>query len=195
MVTIDRRRFFTLLGVGVAGSAAALAGCSNSDKTATSTEPDSTGSTSAKEPSPSTTAVIDRSSIPTIVDGKLAGLTFAAHRDPGCGCCLKWVDYIRENGATVDVTDDSERATFRKSVGIPDEAKSCHTAVVENYAIEGHVPVRAIQKLLADRPDAAGLALPGMPGDSPGMGGDDESWNSQKVVLVSKDGSLGPFAY
>ena len=66
---------------------------------------------------------------------------------------------------------------------------------VDGYAIEGHVPAEAIVKLLATRPDAAGLALPGMPGDSPGMGGDDKSWANQKVVLVNRDGSLDAFAY
>lgn len=195
MVTIDRRRFVTLLGAGLVGSAAALAGCSNSNETETSTDTGSTGPTSSTGRATSTTASIDRSTVPNVADGNLAGLTFAAHRDPGCGCCLKWVEYIRENGATVEVTDDPDRAIFRKSVGIPDEAESCHTAMVDEYAIEGHVPVEAIRKLLADRPDAAGLALPGMPSDSPGMGGDHDDWVSQKVVLVTNDGVLDPFVY
>ena len=108
---------------------------------------------------------------------------------------MSWVDYLRSNGATVDVTEDPDRANYRGSVGIPDEAASCHTAIVDGYAIEGHVPAEAIVKLLATRPDAAGLALPGMPGDSPGMGGDDKSWANQKVVLVNRDGSLDAFAY
>ena len=105
---------------------------------------------------------------------------------------MSWVDYLRSNGATVDVTEDPDRANYRQSVGIPDKAAS---AIVDDYAIEGHVPAEAIVKLLATRPDAAGLALPGMPGDSPGMGGDDESWANQKVVLVNRDASLDAFAY
>ena len=93
------------------------------------------------------------------------------------------------------MTDDPARASFRASLGIPDAAASCHTGVVDEYAIEGHVPAPAIQKLLADRPDAAGLALPGMPGDSPGMGGDEHTWRDQPVSLVNRDGSLSAFAY
>lgn len=93
------------------------------------------------------------------------------------------------------MTDDPARAQFRRSVGVPDEVASCHTAVLEGYAIEGHVPIEAIRRLTADRPDAAGLALPGMPADSPGMGGDASTWGKQPVVLVRRDGSLAPFSY
>lgn len=93
------------------------------------------------------------------------------------------------------MTDDPARAQFRRSVGVPDEAASCHTAVLAGYAIEGHVPIEAIGRLLADRPAAAGLALQGMPADAPGMGGDQSSWVSQPVVLVNRDGSLAPFSY
>lgn len=106
-----------------------------------------------------------------------------------------WVGYLRSNGATVELNDDPARAQFRLSVGVPDEAASCHTAVLDGYAIEGHVPVEAIRRLLADRPDAVGLALPGMPADSPGMGGDHSRWLGQPVVLVSRDRLLVPFSY
>lgn len=103
--------------------------------------------------------------------------------------------HLRSNGATVDMTDDVDRATFRASVGIPDAVASCHTGMVNDYAIEGHVPAAAIRSLLTDRPDIAGLALPGMPADSPGMGGAPASWDAQRVVAVGRDGSLSPFDY
>lgn len=93
------------------------------------------------------------------------------------------------------MTDDPERASFRASLGLPDAAASCHTGVVDGYAIEGHVPAAAIQRLLSDRLDAVGLALPGMPGDSPGMGGDEQTWRDQPVSLINRDGSLSAFAY
>ena len=76
---------------------------------------------------------------------------------------------------------------------MPDEAASCHTALVEGYVVEGHVPIEAIDRLLAERPDVVGLALPGMPADSPGMGGDESTWATQPVVAVRADGSLVPF--
>ena len=99
------------------------------------------------------------------------------------------------NGATVDMTEDAERAAFRSTIGIPDEAASCHTGIVDGYAIEGHVPAEAILRLLTARTDAAGLSVPGMPGDSPGMGGDATTWTAQQVLLVGRDGSLSDFAY
>lgn len=93
------------------------------------------------------------------------------------------------------MTDDSDRAAYRADLGVPDEVASCHTAIVDGYALEGHIPVGAIVTLLEDRPDAVGLALPGMPGDSPGMGGDVTTWESQPVMLIGHDGSLQPFDY
>ncbi|MFV0260683.1 MAG: DUF411 domain-containing protein [Acidimicrobiales bacterium] len=103
--------------------------------------------------------------------------------------------YLQENGAQVDAADDADRDAFRTDLGVPDEAASCHTAALDGYAIEGHVPVEAITRLLTDRPDAAGIALPGMPMDAPGMGGDPATWGSQPVVLVTTDGRLVPFNY
>ncbi len=93
------------------------------------------------------------------------------------------------------MTDDSDRSAYRAELGVPAEMASCHTAVVEGYALEGHIPVGAIVRLLEDRPDAIGLALPGMPGDSPGMGGDVTTWERQPVMLIDRDGSLQPFDY
>jgi hypothetical protein len=80
-------------------------------------------------------------------------------------------------------------------LGIPQEAWSCHTALVDGYVVEGHVPAEAILRLLDERPDAVGLALPGMPADSPGMGGTPETWATQPVVLIDHDGGLTPFDY
>lgn len=79
--------------------------------------------------------------------------------------------------------------------GVPDEAASCHTALVDGYVVEGHVPIEAMERLLAERPSALGLAVPGMPGDSPGMGGDETTWSSQVVFAIAGDGSLTRFEY
>jgi hypothetical protein len=84
-------------------------------------------------------------------------------------------------------------ADFKRRKGVPDGAVSCHTALVDGYVIEGHVPAGAIVRLLEQRPDAIGLALPGMPADSPGMGGDPETWEAQPVMLIEPDGDLVPF--
>ncbi len=103
--------------------------------------------------------------------------------------------YLQRHGADVSVTDDSDLAAHRADLGIPEVAASCHTATVGGYVIEGHVPAGAIHRLLDDRPDAVGLALPGMPPDSPGMGGDPSTWERQPVMLVTDDGTLTPFQY
>jgi hypothetical protein len=80
-------------------------------------------------------------------------------------------------------------------MGVPAEASSCHTALVDGHVVEGHVPVSALVSLLETRPHAVGLALAGMPSDSPGMGGDEDSWDTQPVMLINHDGSLEPFDY
>lgn len=103
--------------------------------------------------------------------------------------------YLQQHSAHVELTDDADRASYRAEVGIPEQAASCHTAVVDGFVLEGHVPVGAIVRLLEDRPDVVGLALPGMPADSPGMGGDATTWERQLVMLVDHDGSLRPFDY
>ncbi len=101
----------------------------------------------------------------------------------------------RKTGAIIDLTEDADRAAFRADLGVADEAASCHTAVVDGYTIEGHVPVGAIERLLAERPDALGLALPGMPIDAARMGGDIVDWESQPVMLIGDDGQLTEFDY
>ena len=93
------------------------------------------------------------------------------------------------------MTDDADRASFRRGLGVPDAVASCHTGIADGYALEGHVPAEAIVKLLAERPTAVGLALPEMPADAPGMGGDATSWATQPVVLVAADGALSAYAF
>jgi hypothetical protein len=112
----------------------------------------------------------------------------------GCECCEAWVDYLREKGFTV--TDEVSMGTllirFKMDQGIPAKAFSCHTGTVDGYALEGHVPAADIRRLLDERPDAVGLAVPGMPYGSPGMGSED-SRDAYDVLLVRRDGSLEIF--
>lgn len=93
------------------------------------------------------------------------------------------------------MTDDADRASFRADNGIVDEVASCHTAEVDGYFVEGHVPAEAIERLLAEQPNAVGLALPGVSPDSPGMGGDESSWMDQPVVLINADGTFASWTY
>jgi hypothetical protein len=91
------------------------------------------------------------------------------YKTAACGCCKIWVDYLEENGFTVRTEDVSNLAAVKVELGVPPQLQTCHTAVVDGYVIEGHVPLEPIQRLLAERPEIAGLAVPGMPVGSPGM--------------------------
>jgi hypothetical protein len=90
-------------------------------------------------------------------------------KDPNCGCCGGWVDYLRKAGLTVDVIENADLDPVKKKLGVPYDLASCHTAEIGGYVIEGHVPYPAIRKLLTEKPRATGLAVPGMPQSSPGM--------------------------
>ena len=91
------------------------------------------------------------------------------YKSPTCGCCEKWVDHVRSHGITVTVVDEPQMNPLKGSLGIPAELRSCHTAKIGGYLIEGHVPAPDIQRLLRERPAVDGLAVPGMPIGSPGM--------------------------
>lgn len=106
-------------------------------------------------------------------------------KSPYCGCCDQWARHLRDNGFRVSVTavDDIER--IKAANGVTDELASCHTALVEGYVIEGHVPADLIRRLLTERPDAIGLAVPGMPSSSPGM--DQPTGERYDVVLFGKN--------
>ena len=101
----------------------------------------------------------------------LAANEMLVHRDPGCGCCAKWAVHLREEtGRPVKMVDDPQRQKFQEQYGIPAALGSCHTAVIDGLAFEGHVPARDIKRLLAERPKGIkGLAVAGMPLGSPGM--------------------------
>jgi len=93
----------------------------------------------------------------------------AAYRNPGCGCCEKWAEHLRQAGFTVTMEDDPSLDERRLKLGVPVELAGCHTAVMREYVLEGHVPAEDILTLLAKNPAARGLAVPGMPMGSPGM--------------------------
>lgn len=97
--------------------------------------------------------------------------TIAVYKNPSCGCCSNWVAYLRRNGWSVEVTDLDDVSSIKRQAGVPDELAACHTAIVDGYVVEGHVPASAIEQLLRERPTLSGIAVPGMPADSPGMGG------------------------
>ena len=96
--------------------------------------------------------------------------TVEVWKDPQCGCCQDWIEHMQAHGFSVQV-HSSGNAAVRARLGLPKELGSCHTALVAGYLIEGHVPAVDVKKLLAQKPQALGLTVPGMPVGSPGMDG------------------------
>jgi len=109
------------------------------------------------------------------------------YKSATCGCCKEWVKHLRANGFKVDAHDVANPSDTREKMGMPDRLGSCHTAIVDGYAIEGHVPAADIKRLLATRPKAKGLAVPAMVPGSPGMEGPTKM--PYDVLLVHEDGS------
>ncbi len=95
------------------------------------------------------------------------------YKTPWCGCCGGWVAHMRSNGYAVTTHDMTDLDFVKKGANVHESLQSCHTAVVDGYVIEGHVPAAAVDRLLRERPDVRGLAVPGMPIGSPGMEGPD----------------------
>jgi len=112
------------------------------------------------------------------------------YRSPDCSCCHVWADIARTAGWSVATADMLDMTAFKAEHGVPTEAASCHTAIIDGYVVEGHVPFAAIERLLAERPDVDGIALPGMPAGSPGMGG---VADGPFEVLAFDDGETFPF--
>jgi hypothetical protein len=123
-----------------------------------------------------------------------APVTVEVWKAPSCGCCKDWIRHLESNGFRVKVHDSGNTAA-RSRLGMPMRLGSCHTAQVEGYAIEGHVPAREIRRLLSERPNAIGLAVPGMPVGSPGMDGPEYGARKDPydVLLVRKDGGTTPY--
>jgi hypothetical protein len=132
---------FVALGVALVGVSLTTAAARNPDSTASKTE------AASKKP------------------------TITVYKDPNCGCCKAWIAHLEKAGYTVDAKDSPNMVEIKQSLGVPSALTSCHTAVVNGYLIEGHVSPEEIDRLLAQKPTIAGLAVPGMPMGSPGMDG------------------------
>lgn len=124
--------------------------------------------------------------------GAYAAETVVLYKRASCSCCEGWAAHMRAAGFKVNVMEVADPGDFRKRYGMPDVA-TCHTAVVDGYAIEGHVPAREVKRLLAEHPKARGLAVPRMPASAPGMDqpGSTEPYD---VFLVQADGSFKVYA-
>ena len=109
------------------------------------------------------------------------------YKDPDCGCCKNWIEHLKKHGFHVTSHDTRDMASVKGNFGVKTDLQSCHTAIVNGYVIEGHVPAADIDRLLKERPKIAGLAVPGMPAGSPGMeGGSVEHYS---VIAFDKTGT------
>ena len=122
------------------------------------------------------------------------GQQMTVYRSASCGCCLQWGSHIASAGFRIDdhVTEDMD--AVKNARGVSPQQASCHTAVVEGYVIEGHVPASAIQRLLTERPNIRGLAVPGMPMGSPGMEVVSVEAERFEVLAIAHDGTTSVFA-
>lgn len=126
----------------------------------------------------------DASGLPTLV----------VHKTPTCGCCSQWIAHMQKAGFTVQAHDHDDLSNIKTAHGVPAGKQSCHTALVDGYVIEGHVPADDVKRLLAERPDIRGLSVPGMPAGSPGMEMPDGRVDAYAVEAIGKDGRTTVFA-
>ena len=117
------------------------------------------------------------------------GQLVTVYRSPTCGCCKAWEDHLRENGFTVESVETRAMDVVKTENGVPRPLLSCHTAIVDGYVIEGHVPAADIARLLSERPAVRGLAVPGMPTGSPGMETPGREAQPYEVFAFSDDGA------
>jgi hypothetical protein len=115
------------------------------------------------------------------------------YKNPSCGCCGEWVEHLKSAGFAVTVREVADTVPVRARLGLPERFGSCHTATVDGYVLEGHVPTAEVQRLLAARPTAIGLAVPGMPLGSPGMEANGRV-DPYEVLLVDRQGKATVFA-
>ncbi|WP_043647711.1 DUF411 domain-containing protein [Chitinilyticum litopenaei] len=120
----------------------------------------------------------------------LAAPAGTMYKDPNCGCCGEHAKHLRAAGYSIKEEGRSDMPAIKQKYGT-DKAASCHTLVIGGYAVEGHVPAAAIAKLLKEKPAAKGIAVPGMPANSPGMG--EYKPGTIDVVLIARDGSVKPY--
>jgi len=116
------------------------------------------------------------------------------YESPTCGCCAKWIDTLRAQGFRTIVHDEQAMDSIKDRLGVPHALRSCHTAEIGDYVIEGHVPAEDLRRLISERPGVAGLAVPGMPRSSPGMAVPGAPAEPYEVVAFRRDGSTQLYA-
>jgi len=117
------------------------------------------------------------------------------YKSPTCGCCGNWAEHLRGAGFTVIEKKREDMDAIKAKFGVPEQLSSCHTAVIDGYIIEGHVPAADVKRLLKERPKVAGLTAPGMPMKSPGMQDVGQEPKNYNVLAFDKDGTAKVFSH
>lgn len=127
-------------------------------------------------------------------ESRVAAVSIVVYKDPNCGCCTSWVEHLRKHGFAVIVRDTSDVSGAKATGRVPEQLQTCHTAFVNGYVVEGHVPAADIQKMLDEKPKIAGIGVAGMPAGSPGMevGNRHDPYD---VIAFNRDGSMRVFAH
>ena len=124
-----------------------------------------------------------------------AALAATLYKDPDCGCCEEYANYLRRNGYRITVIPTQDLPDLRAAQGLPDDLAGCHMTLIDGYVIEGHVPADMINRLLTERPAIKGISLPGMPPGSPGMSGEKtEAFTVLEIAAVARSGEPRVFA-
>lgn len=131
---------------------------------------------------------------PGPAEADATGNVITVYKSPSCGCCTKWVEYLRANGFEVKTVDVDDLSEVKTATGVPASLQTCHTGVIKGYVIEGHVPVDAIRRLLAGESKLAGIAVPGMPAGSPGMEVPGTAAQPYQIIAWDKTGKTSVFA-
>lgn len=177
---------------------AATAMCSLTAMTACARAPEAAGSytDNVARPTAQEPPAIARSpaAAPALQQADTDAPRMVVHKSASCGCCGLWVDHMRAAGFAVEVRNTDDLNPLKERVGVPYGKGSCHTAEVNGYFVEGHVPAADVKRLIAEKPDAKGLVLPGMPMGSPGMESPDGRIQPYTVELVARDGTVSTFS-
>lgn len=162
--------------------AVALVGCTGGTNDADT----ASASTDEAEPTPAQSNAVQASAteLPVVT----------VYKSPTCGCCSDWVEHMQQAGFEVEAHDVNDLSDVKARLGVFPQHQSCHTATVGDYVVEGHVPADLVKKLLEERPEVAGLAVPGMPRGSPGMEMPDGTKDSYDVIAFTSDGRTAVYA-
>jgi hypothetical protein len=119
---------------------------------------------------------------------------FVVYKTPTCGCCKQWVEHLKEAGFVVKTTDLADLSDIKERFKVPGKLQSCHTAVVDGYVVEGHVPADVVKRMLDEKPDITGISVPGMPVGSPGMEVAGRAPQRYDVIAFDQQGNERVFA-